>query len=168
MYSGSMIFSKYSRLFVSRSLTKLMIRSIRERKGETGSRIPTEAAYPQAKLSATGNLTEARMSLFQVPRRRYSRKYGWQCLGGQESVSSEHLAGCCERLPLAFLIASEVPAQHRRRFPARDQHHVALAHSAAQGYTGECAPQVVTNTYGGLGLPTRRRSPLTFTLRWAG
>src|SRR2546428_704093 len=47
--------------------------------------------------------------------RRHSRKHDWQCVGGEESVSSEHLVGCCERLPLAFLVAAEVPAQHHRR-----------------------------------------------------
>ncbi len=61
--------------------------------------------------------------------------------------SSERLVGCCKRLPLAFLVAAEVPAQHHRGFPARDQHHVALTHAAAQGYTGECAPQVVETRF---------------------
>src|SRR5947209_11675364 len=36
----------------------------------------------------------------------------------------------------------------------------------AQHDTGECVPQVVTNIYGGLGLPTRRR--FTFPLPYAG
>src|SRR5712691_9480509 len=55
------------------------------------------------------------MPLFQVPCCPYSRKHGWQCLGDQKSVSSEHLIGCCKRLPLASLVAAEVPAQHHRR-----------------------------------------------------
>ncbi len=53
------------------------------------------------------------------------------------------MVGGCERLALAFLIAADVSAQHDRRFPGRDQHHVALAHAAAKGYTCECASQVV-------------------------
>ena len=30
-------------------------------------------------------------------------------------VSLKHLVGCCQRLPLAFLVAAEVPAYHHRR-----------------------------------------------------
>ena len=64
-------------------------------------------------------------------------------LGDRESVSSERLVDFRQCLPLAFLVAAEVPVQHHRSFPTSDQHHVARAHAATQGYTGECAPQVV-------------------------
>ncbi len=36
-------------------------------------------------------------------------------------MSSEHLVGCCERLPLAFLIAAQVSAQRHPAFPARNR-----------------------------------------------
>ncbi len=41
----------------------------------------------------------------------------------KKSVSSERLVGCCERLPLAFLVAAPVPAQHHpcRCHPERSE-----------------------------------------------
>ncbi len=81
-------------------------------------------------------------------------------------MSSERLVGGCERLPLAFLVAAQVPAQHDRGFqPAISITSLSLI-PLAQGDTGERAPQVVTNTYGGLDSPTRRC--FTFPLHYAG
>src|SRR5207244_949360 len=77
-----------------------------------------------------------------------------------------HLVGCCSACRRPFLVAAQVPRSITGVFqPATSIKSLSLM-PPAQHDTGECVPQVVTNIYGGLGLPTRRR--FTFPLPYAG